>query len=509
MDRKIVGKRPNFHPNGRHSSFYRSLFWLSLILAGIWILLSYQRGQIEAPFLPSPTPTRNTQSYLLEAQAYFEAGKLDDPDPPSPTPPHPDAIDMYKLALREDPNNPQVLSELARIQTYSSSMLRNDTEKLARLNEAVSSADKAVQLAPDDSQVHAIRAFVLDWYSSNPLVSDNERERALNDANSEANRAFQLDPNNALALAYYAEILTDQQKWSQALTYARKAVDLDPNSMDTHRVLGYVYENRGDYNFAIREYQAATQINPNITFLYVLIGRLYREGIKNPDLALENFAQAANINKTLNVQNPVPYVEIARTYSQQGQFFAAARNAEQALRLDPGNSSTYGQLGIIFIQARNYEGAMTLLKCTVEGCTAEENGVCTVVNCTTGSADQLKVAVEKLPLTNLTVAYYYVEYGTVMAFLSRPYEDFCPQAIPVLNQVISSYPKDPILNGIVQDSLGICRNLANSVSANQATSPAAGATSGPETAPGLGTGTPPAPLQATEPMTAEPPTATP
>jgi tetratricopeptide (TPR) repeat protein len=501
MDRKIVGKRPNFRPNGRHSSFYRSMFWLSLILAGIWLLLSYQRGQIEAPFLPSPTPTRNTQSYLLEAQAYFEAGKLDDPDPPSPTPPHPDAIDMYKLALREDPNNPQVLSELARIQTYSSNMLRNDTEKLARLKEAVDSADKAVKLAQDDSQVHAVRAFVLDWYSSNPLVSDNERELALNEANSEANRAFQLDPNNALALAYYAEILTDQQKWSQALIYARKAVDLDPNSMDTHRVLGYVYENRGDYNFAIREYQAATQINPNMTFLYVLIGRLYREGIKNPDLALENFAQAANINKQLNIPNPVPYVEIARTYAQQGQFFAAARNAEQALRLDPGNSSTYGQLGIIFIQARNYEGAMTLLKCTVEGCTAEENGVCTVVNCASGSEDELKVAVEKLPLTNLTVAYYYVEYGTVMAFLSRPYENFCPQAIPVLNQVSSTYPKDLILNGIVQDSLGICRNLANSVSSSQSTSPAPG--------PGTGTTTPSAPLQATMPATAEPPTATP
>jgi tetratricopeptide (TPR) repeat protein len=496
MDRKIVGKQPNFRPNGRHSSFYRSMLWLSLILGGVWLLLSYQRGQIQAPFLPSPTPTRNTQSYLLEAQAYIEAGKLDDPDPPSPTPPHPDAIDMYKLALKGDPNNPQVLADLARIQTYSSALLRNDTEKLARLKEAVSSAEKAVKLAPDDSQIHAIHAFVLDWYSSNSLVSDNERQQALNEANSEANRAFQLDPNNALALAYYAEILTDQQKWSQALTYARKAVDLDPNSMDTHRVLGYVYENRGDYNFAIREYQAATQINPNLTFLYVLIGRLYREGIKNPDLALENFAQAANINKTLNVQNPVPYVEIARTYSQEGQFFAAARNAEEALCLDPGNSSTYGQLGIIFVQARNYEGSMSLLKCTVEGCTAENNGVCTVLNCGTCSVDQLKVAVEKLPLTNLTVAYYYVEYGTVMAFLSRPYENFCPQAIPVLNQVSSSYPDDPILNGIVQDSLGICRNLANAASSSQATNPAPGVTA-------------PAELQTGTPGTAAPPTATP
>jgi hypothetical protein len=104
--------------------------------------------------------------------------------------------------------------------------------------------------------------------------------------------------------------------------------------------------------------------------------------------------------------------------------------------------------------------------------------------------------VEKLPLTNLTVAYYYVEYGTVMAFLSRPYENFCPQAIPVLNQVSSSYPNDPILNGIVQDSLGICRNLANEASSSQPTGPAPGVTMS-------------APLQTGAPGTAEPPTATP
>ena len=449
MERDIVGKRPHFRPQKRGTSLYRVLILLSLILAGVWVLLSFQRGQIEAPFQATPTPTRTTQSYILEAQAYFDAGKLDDPDPPLPTPPRPDAIDTYQKALKLNPNNAQVLAELARIQTYSTSMLRSDTERLDRLKQALDSSEKALQLAPDDSTTHAIRSFVLDWYASNPLVPADERQLSLGEAYSEANRAIQLDANNALAQAYYAEILVDQQKWSQAETFALKAVNLNPDSMDTHRVYGYVLENLGQYNSAIQQYLKAAEISPNLTFLYIRIGQNYREGIRNPDLALEYFDRAARINEGLNVQNPIPYIEIAKTYTQQGQFFAASANAEKALSLDKTNPSTYGQLGIIFIRARNYEGAMPLLKCAVRGCTADENDM--------GG----NVAVEGLPLTNSTVAYYYVEYGTVMAFLSRPAENYCDLAVPVLEEVRHFAPDDPILIGIVEDSEGICRGLGS------------------------------------------------
>jgi len=183
-----------------------------------------------------------------------------------------------------------------------------------------------------------------------------------------------------------------------------------------------------------------------MTFLYVRIGQNYREGIKNPDRALEYFDRAAKINEALGVQNPLPYIEIARTYTQIGQFFAASINAEKALRLDPTSANTYGQLGVIFRRARNFEGAMSLLKCAVVGCTAEEN-------------EMGGVAVDGLPLSSITVAYYYVEYGTNLAFLSRASENYCPEALNILGQVRASYGGDPTLISIIEDSEGICRRL--------------------------------------------------
>jgi tetratricopeptide (TPR) repeat protein len=449
MERDLVGKRPSFHQERRGTNFYRIMILLGLIVASIWIMLGLRRGEITSPLEPTPTPTRVSESYFLEARAYFDAGKLDDPSNATPgpgVPPINDAIEAYQAALKGDPNNARAWAELARIQTYSSSMLRNDTERLERLNEAKASADRAIELAPDDSEFRAIRAFVLDWLAFNPLVDAEQRNDLLVEAEREASRAFQLDPQNALALAYYAEILADEQKWTQAEKYAAQAVAQDPESMDTHRVYGYVLETLGKYNSAIQQYQEATRINPNMTFLYVRIGQNFREGIRNPDRALEYFDRAAKINQGLGVQNPNPYIEIARTYTQMGQFFAAMINAEKALEFDPTNAHTYGQLGIIFRRARNYEGAMSLLQCAVRGCTASEN-------------EMGKTDVQGLPLSSVTVAYYYVEYGTNLAFLSRPNENYCPTALEVLGEVRQAYPDDPSLMGIVEDSEGICRRL--------------------------------------------------
>ncbi len=108
-------------------------------------MMMIRRDQIISPFVPTPTPTRVAASYFQEAQAYFDSGKLDDPSNATPGPNVPkinDAIDAYQAALAEDPNNASAWAELARIQTYSSNMLRNDTERLARLDEAKASAIK-------------------------------------------------------------------------------------------------------------------------------------------------------------------------------------------------------------------------------------------------------------------------------------------------------------------------------------------------------------------------------
>ncbi len=418
---------------------YRMFFWIALILGGIWLVRSLNNGDIKQPFKATPTPTRFAVSYALEGDAQFTAGNLED------------AITAYREAVKGDPSNAQLLAQLARIQIYSSAMLVKDDTIKARLAEGLESAKQAVDLAPDDSFTHAIYAFALDW-NANPTLIDDDREiqKLLSKANEEATRAQQLDPNNTLALAFFAEILVDQQKWSQAEQYIQQALDSDASLMDVHRVHAYVLESLGEYALAIEAYDRAIAIAPNLTFLYLRAGANYRRlAFDSPnetvqtelyEKSLEYFDKTATINKQLDVEDPVPYLSIAKTYSQMGQFFVAIRNVQKTIEFQPDNPVLYGELGVLYHKNRNYETGILALGCAVNGCTAEQScparGDC--------GPNDVPADVKGLPLSASTI-YYYDIYASELAALSNPKgQSYCPEALEIASEIeASEFDSDP------------------------------------------------------------------
>ncbi len=461
----VYPRRELFHKKPRQN-IYRLFLMVVAILGGIWLIRQVDQGEIKPLFLPTPTSTRSTDSYALEGDAQFIAGNLDD------------AITAYREAVRVDSTNPQVWAKLARIQAYSSALLTTDPDRLARLTDALGSIDEAVKLAPDDSTVHAIRAFVLDWNANPSLVGDKQAQAYLTEAEQEAVRALQLNNQNTLALAFYAEILVDQQKWTQAEQYILQALEREDadSLMDVHRVYAYVLESLGLYNQAIQEYDTAIAISPNLTFLYLRAGANYRRlafGSLNEESArvlyeksLVYFEKAAIINEQLGVRDPIPYLSISKTYSQTGDYFAAALNVQKALDYDPGNADTYGQLGIVFFKSRNYEGSIPALKCAVRGCAAEES--CEARGgCNEGDPG---TAVTGLALSPNTVVYYYT-YGSVLAALSRPKDNKCGEAMLILDEVAAAFPGDSDIAGIVDAGRAICVSLGTSSGSAATSSP--------------------------------------
>ncbi|GAB4578885.1 MAG: hypothetical protein Fur0022_16220 [Anaerolineales bacterium] len=426
---------------------YRLLLWAGMILAGLWMLVQVLDGKIVA-FEAVPTPTRTAGSFSQEAQAWFAAGNLNQ------------AIAAYDLALGPDRNNPRLLAELAQIQVYSSALLTTDADRKERLLQAMDNINRAAELAPRDSFVHAIRTLVLDWNANPNLVTAEERTDLLFQAENAAVLARELDNNNALALAYYAEVLLDGGKLVLAEESILAALDANDQLMDVHRIHGQVLETKGLYFDAIEAYQRAAALAPNLTFLYLYVGYNYRHlaleaqlvDINSPiakerfEQALEAFARAASINEQLKILDPIPYLAIAKTYAQQGEFFIASRNGEKALEYDPENPAVYGQLGRIYMQARNYETALPTLKCAVVGCTAEENEVG-------------KVQVQGLELTSIEVAYYYVFYDSVLSALNKCDD---PDVEFVRSALRASYGNDPVIPSIIAENEEICRILAQS-----------------------------------------------
>jgi tetratricopeptide (TPR) repeat protein len=476
-----VPPRRNLFYRKQGPNIYRLFFLVIMILGGVWLIRKVDRGEIKPLFLPTFQPTRTSESYVMEGDAQFTAGNMDA------------AILAYQEAVKIDPNNAEVWSKLARIQTYSSALQTTDAAQRARLEEALASAEKAVELAPDDSTVHAIHAFALDWNASPYLINPDPNQQAqgqklLTQAEQAANQAVFLDSTNTLALAYYAEILVDQQKWTQAETNIQQAVKQDPTLMDVHRVYAYVLESFGDYNQAIQEYDTAIKIAPNLTFLYLRAGANWRRlAFASPneetarqlyEKSLEYFQKAANINEQLKVQDPIPYLSISKTYTQLGEFFVAALNVQKALEFKPTDPDIYGQLGIIYFKARNYETSIYSLKCATSGCSGEDS--CKGRGLEACTDKEPGVTVSGQDLSPGTVVYYYT-YGSVLAALSRPQDNHCPEAMNVLGEVKAVYGSDPDIAGIVSAGEAICSSLGET--ASSAPTAAAETTISPEATP--------------------------
>jgi tetratricopeptide (TPR) repeat protein len=437
----LSGKQMAFRQR-RSSNSIILLVLLFLIVVSLYVLRSVWREEIISPFAPTAIPTRTTGSFSLEGETHFTAGDLNK------------AIAAYQQATQNDPNDALLWSELARIQSYSSATLATDLDRRQRMQEALNSIDTAVKLAPDTSSVHAIRAFILDWSAPVELAGDKSQQY-LSDAEQAAVHAIQLNPNEALAQAYYAEILLDQQKWNQADQYITSALKLDPNLMDVHRIRAIVQETLGNYAEAINEYKKAAAIYPNLTFLYLRIGVNYRQ-LRQYDEAMRWFEKAVTINKQLDVKDPLPYLAIAKTQSQVGDFFNAARNVKAALKLTPVNPDVYGSLGLVYFKSRNYETAIFALKCAVRGCDAKTScmaGGKAESDCS--GSDIPDNVVTGMPLSSSTVVYYYT-YGSVLAGMHRKTQPYCEEAVQVLYEVRKQFANDTSVISIITPSEEIC-----------------------------------------------------
>ncbi len=425
-------------PRGSSNPYFVMAILLVVVLL-IAVVRGFAQGEIWPPLVPTPTPTRTVNSFVVEGDTHFEAGNLDK------------AIESYRQALVLEPNDAHISAELASIMVYSSYTMTTDRERLDRLNEALEVIDQAKAEQPNNSEVLGVRANVLSSLANSNLP-EVEKQNFRNLAESEALIAIQLDNGNLLAKAYYAEILMDQFKYEQANDYISQARENGgENLMDVCRIQAYIFEMFREYNLAIEWYKQASDIAPNLTFLYNRIGVLYRY-LMQYDTALEYFAKAAGLNNQLGIADPIPYMAIANTYIRMGEAMAASRNAYRALEINPYNPDTYGQVGVIYYRARNYEGSILMLRCAVSGCDAEQS--CEAREDVPCESD---IVISPLPLTNSTVLYYYT-YGSALAGLHRPgIDDNCAEAAAVFRQIREQFLDNDIVMGIVTASENICR----------------------------------------------------
>ena len=385
--------------------------WFAVSLLVILIIIGayvdrYIVPDIPSPFVPTPTATRSPESFVVEAQGAFQQGKLLQ------------SIDLYKQALRSNPQDDSIYVALAQVQVFA-----------GLYKDAQASAENALLLNSNNSMAHAVRAWALDFQGS------------YFDAEASVRRAIELDPNNGIAHAYYAEILVDTgafENLEKAAEESRLAIALAPNTIETHRARGYVLEATQNYEEAIAEYLAAISINNNIPDLHMALGRNYRF-LEVYDKAIEEFT----IANSLNPSDPTPDLLISRTYAAVGEFAKAAQYAQSAVNDSPTDPSLRGNYGVMLFRNVDWAEAVIQLGFAVNGGQTEDGQV-----------------IEKIPLTtDLRVAEYYYTYGKVLARLNR-----CGEALQIAQLVLARLPANEQAVAEANETINICEtNLSVTV----------------------------------------------
>lgn len=446
---EFKNKRNIFTRQPRTSRASHIMILLGLLIAGLYLVRGFEAGEITPMFPTAAAPTRVPRSYAYEGETQFLAGNLSK------------AIAAYDEAIKMDPTDYATIAEMARIQVYYSDLAINNNERLERLLAAKDSIDRAYALAPDDVYVLTMRSYVYNSNSPTDYAGDKAQEYLL-EAEQAITRATQLDPNNGLALAYQAELYVDELKWGEAMDSIDLALQKDDTQMDIYRISGRVQESIGDYQSAIAEYLKAVALAPNFTPLYIQIGLNYdalgRKAANDQtqtemfEQALNYYARAVAINQQLGVEDPKPYLNIGTTYTQMGEFFAAALNVRTALAIRPDDANIYGRLGLVYHRSRNYESAIPALQCVVEGCDAAVS--CEVRQCNEETDEP--IVIEGQSLRSDTVDYYYL-YGSVLAGMHRPGLDYCQRAMTVFSELHAVYGNDETILAIITPSEEICK----------------------------------------------------
>lgn len=449
---KVPRKKYLFRQTNKRALSNFALILVIVNIVGLIYVLNLEAfgGSIGPINSATAVPTRISESYIAEAEAHFMAGDLIL------------AMETYQRAIEVNPDNSYAYIELARTQVYASALVTSQ-EKIVRLQDALVNARKAVEIDEYNSDAWTVLILALDWNAS--VADDSEtREEFFFEAEEVATRAIQLDAENWLAYAYKAEVMADQFKYQQAEELASRAVENAPHLMDTHRIFATILESyKGRYMQAVEEYKLASNIMPNLTFLYINIGQNYRTISLNRsldfwDLALEYFGRAARINEDLTgVNDPLPYVGIANTYVMMGEFYVASLNLTKAIELNPTEAVLYGNLALVKFKGRNYEGSLDLFECATEGCESVmdfyEGPIIINDDNREDYVGEPTYFVNGIPLGNDSYIFYFT-YGSVLAAL-----DYCDEAIPILTLVGNEYPYDEIVSDIVSEGFAICNYI--------------------------------------------------
>lgn len=196
-----------------------------------------------------------------------------------------------------------------------------------RVDEAIASFRRAVELRPDDADAHV------------SLGSGLARVGALREAIAEYGEGLRLEPNHAKGWYNLGNALGREGLVDEAIESFQRSLLIHPSFADAHCNLGNALGRRGRLDEAIAEYHRAIELDPAMAKAHNNLGDAWRQ-LGRLDEAIAAFRQA--IVAQPDYANA--HANLAAAYLERGEFEPASRHAREALRIDARHPTAGGIL---------------------------------------------------------------------------------------------------------------------------------------------------------------------
>jgi tetratricopeptide (TPR) repeat protein len=168
-----------------------------------------------------------------------------------------------------------------------------------------------------------------------------------------ADKAIQLWPDNVLAYLIRGEAYSITAKYDRAIHDYDQAVRLDPSSATAFFDRGLAYQSKGDNDRAIEDYTQAIRLYPTGADAFVNRGNVYA-GKHDYDRAIQDYDQAIRLNPKL----ALAFINRGKTYDGKGDDDRAIQDYDQAIRLDSSDGRTFSSRGLSYAKKGDNDRAI-------------------------------------------------------------------------------------------------------------------------------------------------------
>ena len=239
------------------------------------------------------------------------------------------AVEEFKKALNDDPENPEILSELA----FSLSRLKKflESEKYAR---------RAIENGSDNNNLYII-------------LGNREKERGnIKKAVSFYKKAL-ADTSNYYLVINLAQLLRELDAFDDAIGLLKTLKIRYPLDLRVHTQLGDLYGRKEKFDQAVLEFQETLVIDSLYYPAILGLGIIYE--IKGDiDNAVQYYEKASSLNpNNINLSK-----RIVEFYLLKGAWEKAKENALTILKISPTENIVRKQLAYAYYRSTDYENAL-------------------------------------------------------------------------------------------------------------------------------------------------------